>query len=101
MCAARRGGARRTPLQAITPGWMPATCTIPSKLSSCPPRNAFAAALPVSEFVLTPAERVFLGALPLERVLASKRAAKRPKDLAQIPMLEAALAVKTAKEGRE
>ena len=30
--------------------------------------------------------------LPLERVIASKRAAKRPKDTAQIPMLEAALA---------
>lgn len=32
--------------------------------------------------------------LPLERVLASKRAAKRPKDIAQIPLLEAALAAR-------
>lgn len=32
--------------------------------------------------------------LPLERVIASKRAAKRPKDLAQIPTLEAALAAR-------
>jgi predicted nucleotidyltransferase len=32
--------------------------------------------------------------LALERVLASKRAAGRPKDLAQIPLLEAALAVR-------
>ena len=30
--------------------------------------------------------------LPLERVIVSKRAAKRPKDSAQLPMLEAALA---------
>jgi hypothetical protein len=41
---------------------------------------------------------VLVKVLPLERVLVSKRAAKRPKDLAQIPMLEAALAAKTAKE---
>jgi hypothetical protein len=32
--------------------------------------------------------------LPLERVLASKRAARRQKDLAQIPLLEAALAAR-------
>ena len=32
--------------------------------------------------------------LPLERVIVSKRAAKRPKDSAQIPMLEAALAAR-------
>lgn len=32
--------------------------------------------------------------LPLERVIASKRAAKRPKDLAQIPVLEATLAAR-------
>ncbi len=31
--------------------------------------------------------------LPLERILASKRAAGRPKDLAQIPALEAAIVV--------
>lgn len=36
--------------------------------------------------------------LPLERVLVSKRAAKRPKDEAQIPMLEAALAARRARE---
>jgi hypothetical protein len=36
--------------------------------------------------------------LPLERVIASKRAAKRPKDAAQIPMLEAALAARTVRE---
>jgi hypothetical protein len=34
--------------------------------------------------------------LPLERILASKRAAGRPKDLAQIPALEAALAARLA-----
>jgi hypothetical protein len=32
--------------------------------------------------------------LPLERILASKRAAKRPKDLAQLPVLEVAIAVR-------
>jgi hypothetical protein len=37
--------------------------------------------------------------LPLERVLVSKRAAKRPKDSAQIPMLEAALAARRARGG--
>ena len=36
--------------------------------------------------------------LPLERVLASKRAAKRPKDLAQIPLLEATLAARRARD---
>ena len=35
--------------------------------------------------------------LPLERVLVSKRSAKRPKDSAQIPMLEAALAARRAR----
>jgi hypothetical protein len=30
--------------------------------------------------------------LPLDRVIVSKRAAKRPKDAAQLPMLEATLA---------
>ncbi len=34
--------------------------------------------------------------LPLERVVVSKRAARRPKDLAQIPLLEAALAARRA-----
>jgi hypothetical protein len=37
---------------------------------------------------------VRLKVLPLERVLASKRAADRPKDRAQIPALEAALAAR-------
>ena len=36
--------------------------------------------------------------LPLERVIVSKRAANRAKDLAQLPMLEAALA---ARRGRQ
>lgn len=35
--------------------------------------------------------------LPLERVIVSKRAAKRQKDAAQIPMLEAALAARQAR----
>ena len=40
--------------------------------------------------------------LPLERVIVSKRAAKRPKDSAQIPMLEAALAARNARtEGQQ
>lgn len=39
--------------------------------------------------------------LPLERVIASKRAAQRPKDTAQLPMLEATLAALRAKEKRE
>jgi hypothetical protein len=38
-------------------------------------------------------EGIPLRILPLERIIASKRAAKRPKDLAQLPALEAALAV--------
>ena len=36
--------------------------------------------------------------LPLERIIISKRAAKRLKDLAQIPMLEAALAARNARQ---
>jgi hypothetical protein len=39
--------------------------------------------------------------LPLERVIVSKRAAKRAKDLAQIPTLEAALAARKASETEE
>lgn len=39
--------------------------------------------------------------LPLDRVIVSKRAAKRPKDTAQIPMLEAALAALRAQGKRE
>ena len=38
--------------------------------------------------------------LPLERVVVSKRSANRLKDLAQIPMLEAALAARRAREGQ-
>ena len=37
-------------------------------------------------------EGITLRVLPLDRIIASKRAAKRPKDLAQLPALEAALA---------
>lgn len=40
--------------------------------------------------------------LPLERVIVSKRAAQRPKDSAQIPILEAALAARKARtEGQK
>lgn len=39
--------------------------------------------------------------LPLERVIASKRAARRPKDAAQLPMLEAALAAQRARQNEE
>lgn len=39
------------------------------------------------------ADGITLHVLPLDRILASKRAANRPKDRAQIPALEAALAV--------
>ena len=39
--------------------------------------------------------------LPLERVIISKRAAKRAKDAAQLPMLEAALAARTARQEEE
>lgn len=37
--------------------------------------------------------------LPIERVIASKRAAGRAKDAAQIPLLEAALAARRSTEG--
>jgi hypothetical protein len=43
-------------------------------------------------------EGVTLPLLPLERVLASKRAANRPKDRAVIPALEEALAALTSSE---
>ena len=39
--------------------------------------------------------------LPLERVIVSKRSAKRPKDSAQLPMLEAALAARRARREDE
>jgi hypothetical protein len=44
-------------------------------------------------------EGVRMKVLPLERVLASKRAANRPKDQAQIPALEAALAARAQSRG--
>ncbi len=46
------------------------------------------------EYVL---DGVRVTVLPLERVIASKRAAKRPKDAAQMPVLEAALAAQRAR----
>ena len=39
--------------------------------------------------------------LPLERIIVNKRAAKRPKDSAQLPMLEAALAARRARTEME
>lgn len=39
--------------------------------------------------------------LPLERIIASKRAARRPKDAAQMPMLEAALAAQRARQNND
>ena len=42
---------------------------------------------------------VTLRLLPLDRILASKRATGRPKDVAQLPVLEAALAVRDAEPG--
>ncbi len=42
---------------------------------------------------------VLVRVLPLERVIVSKRAARRPKDDAQIPMLEATLAARKARDG--
>lgn len=41
---------------------------------------------------------LWIRVLPLERVIASKRAARRAKDLAQLPLLEAALAARRATE---
>jgi hypothetical protein len=43
---------------------------------------------------------ILVRVLPLERVIASKRAASRPKDLAALPALEAALAVERAEAER-
>lgn len=40
---------------------------------------------------------VLVKVLPLERIIVSKRAAKRAKDAAQMPMLEAALAARRAR----
>ena len=41
----------------------------------------------------TEIDEITVKILPLERIIASKRAAARPRDLAQIPALEEALAV--------
>jgi predicted nucleotidyltransferase len=41
-------------------------------------------------------EGVRVSILPLERIIASKRATMRPKDMAQLPALEATLAAKRA-----
>jgi hypothetical protein len=41
---------------------------------------------------------VTLRSLPLERIIASKRATNRPKDLAGLPALEATLAARNARE---
>ena len=45
-------------------------------------------------------EGVRLRVLPLERVMTSKQATRRPKDLAQLPALEAARLARLAKIGR-
>lgn len=44
-------------------------------------------------------EDVRVRVLPLERVIKSKRASNRTKDLAQLPQLEATLAAKRAQNG--
>jgi len=44
-------------------------------------------------------DRIPIRVLPLDRILASKRAAGRPKDLAQIPALEEAIAAAGSTEG--
>jgi hypothetical protein len=46
-------------------------------------------------------EGVQLHVLPLERVIASKRATRRPKDLAALPALEAALLARRADQSPE
>lgn len=46
-------------------------------------------------------DAVRIRVLPLERVIASKRKAARPKDAAQLPLLEAALAARQEREGGE
>jgi predicted nucleotidyltransferase len=44
---------------------------------------------------------VMLKILPLKRIIVSKRAAGRPRDLAQIPALEEALAVLKGKSSED
>jgi hypothetical protein len=78
-----------------------------------PHRSASGEDWDVDDFALTPAERrlfsalrargvrfliVGLGAAVLERVIASKRATSRPKDLASLPALEATLRARSASE---
>jgi len=73
---------KRTPLQRHTQAWILATSTTPSGRSTSHLESGSAAASPVFDVVLTAAERALLealNALPLERVIVSKRAAKRPK----------------------
>lgn len=45
-------------------------------------------------------EGIRVHVLPLGRVIASKRASNRPKDLAQLPILEATLAARAADDDR-
>jgi hypothetical protein len=46
--------------------------------------------------VVRTVEGATLHVLPLERIIATKRATKRPKDLAQLPILEATLLARDA-----
>jgi hypothetical protein len=82
-----------------------ATSTTRSAASRSGLRSGFAAVFPVDDFALTVAERRLLEALDhhgvryillgmgatFDRIMASKRATKRAKDLAQLPALEATL----------
>jgi hypothetical protein len=49
------------------------------------------------EYVL---DDIHVRVLPLERVIASKQAANRAKDVAQLPLLQAALAARRETEDR-
>jgi hypothetical protein len=49
--------------------------------------------------ILREIDGVPMRVLPLERVIASKRATRRPKDLAALPALEAALIARRARDG--
>jgi hypothetical protein len=49
--------------------------------------------------VVREVDGIALHVLPLERVIASKRATKRPKDLAALPALEATIAAKNDPDG--
>ncbi|HJX51637.1 MAG TPA: hypothetical protein VJ801_02615 [Polyangia bacterium] len=72
----------RGPIQ--TP--MRATCTTPSAVSNSHLRNDCVKVWPVDDFAFTPVERA-----------TSKRFTRRPKDLAQLPALEAALLARQAR----